>query len=122
MSTDAGVVGECFNGSDDELQGAIMGVIADEMTPKLIGRKVMAIEEAWDATRGSTEPFLRDRRIALRAQACVDSALHDAAGKLSGLPLHVLWGSALTEVPVIVLGGYYREKNELEGLAEEAPG
>ena len=91
--TDAGVIGECFNGGDDELQGAIMRVIADEMTPKLIGRKVIAIEEAWDLTRASTEPFLRDRRIGLRAQACVDSALHDAVGKLAGLPLHVLCGS-----------------------------
>jgi len=117
--TDAGVIGECFNGNDDDLQAAIVRVIADEMAPKLIGRRVMAIEEAWDLTRVSTEPFLRDRRIALRAQACVDSALHDAVGKLTGLPLHVLWGSSLTEVPVIVLGGYYRDKNELEGLAEE---
>ena len=117
--TDAGVIGECFNGGDDELQGAIMGVIADEMTPKLIGRKVMAIEEAWDLTRASTEPFLRDRRIGLRAQACIDSALHDAVGKVTGLPLHVLWGSTLTEVPVIVLGGYYRDWDELKELAEE---
>ena len=119
ITTDAGVVGECFNGNDDELQGAIMRVIADEMTPNLIGRRVMATEEAWDITRASTEPFLRDRRIALRAQACIDSALHDAVGKLAGLPLHVLWGSTLTEVPVIVLGGYYRDWNELKELAEE---
>ena len=119
ITTDAGIVGECFNGNDDELQGAIMRVIADEMTPNLIGRRVMAIEEAWDITRASTEPFLRDRRIALRAQACIDSALHDAVGKLAGLPLHVLWGSTQTEVPVIVLGGYYRDWNELKELAEE---
>lgn len=119
VHTDAGVIGECFNGNDDDLQAAVIRVIADEMAPKLIGRRVMAIDEAWDITRISTEPFLRDRRIALRAQACVDSALHDAVGKLAGLPLHVLWGSSLTEVPVIVLGGYYRDKNELEGLAEE---
>lgn len=119
IHTDAGVVGECFNGSDDELQGAIMRVIAEEMTPKLIGRRVMAIDEVWDITRASTEPFLRDRRIGLRAQSCVDSALHDAVGKLAGLPLHVMWGSALTEVPVIVLGGYYRDWNELKELAEE---
>jgi len=120
VHTDAGVIGECFNGNDDELQAAIIRVIAEEMAPKLVGRRVMAIEQAWEITRASTEPFLRDRRIALRAQACIDSALHDAVGKLAGLPLHVLWGSALTEVPVIVLGGNYREKNELEELAEEA--
>ena len=119
ITTDAGVIGECFNGNDDELQGAIMRVIAEEMTPNLIGRRVMALDEAWDITRASTEPFLRDRRIALRAQACIDSALHDAVGKLAGLPLHVLWGSTVTEVPVIVLGGYYRDWNELKELAEE---
>jgi D-arabinonate dehydratase len=119
VHTDAGVVGECFNGGDDELQGAIIRMIADEMAPRLIGRRVMAIDEAWGLTRISTEPFLRDRRVALRAQACIDSALHDAVGKLVGLPLHVLWGSARTEVPVVLLGGYYREDNELEGLADE---
>src|ERR1041385_6053278 len=66
--TDAGVVGECFNGGDDELQGAIMRVIAEEMPPKRIGRRVSAIEKAWDLPRASPEPFLRDRRIGLRAQ------------------------------------------------------
>jgi len=119
IHTDAGVVGECFNGNDDDLQAAIVRVIVDEMAPKLVGRRVAAIEEAWALTRVSTEPFLRDRRIALRAQACIDSAMHDAVGKLAGLPLHVLWGSARTDVPAIVLGGYYRDKNELEELAEE---
>src|ERR1700743_1017913 len=69
--TDAGIVGECFNGNDDDLQGAIIRVIAEEMTPNLIGRRVMAVDEAWDVTRAATEPFLRDRRIALRAQACI---------------------------------------------------
>src|SRR5437868_8770917 len=43
VHTDAGVVGECFNGSDDELQNSILRVIAEEMTPNLIGRKVMGI-------------------------------------------------------------------------------
>jgi D-arabinonate dehydratase len=94
-------------------------MIVEEMAPKLVGRRVVEVEEAWAITRVSTEPFLRDRRVALRAQACIDSALHDAVGKLAGLPLHALWGSTWTEVPAIVLGGYYRDKNELEELADE---
>ena len=49
IHTDAGVIGECFNGNDDELQGDIIKVIAEEMAPKLIGRRVLAIEEAWDS-------------------------------------------------------------------------
>lgn len=119
IHTDAGVVGECFNGNDDELQGAVIRLIHDELAPRLIGRSVAGLEEAWAATRFATEPFLRDRRVALRAQACVDSALHDAVGKLYGLPLHVLWGRATREVKTVALGGYYRERDELEGLASE---
>jgi D-arabinonate dehydratase len=57
--------------------------------------------------------------VALRAQACIDSAIHDAIGKLANLPLHILWGGARQSVPVVALGGYYRETGDLEGLAEE---
>lgn len=119
VHTDAGVVGECFNGNDDELQPAIIHLIQNELAPMLIGRKVAAIDDAWAATRRATEPFLRDRRVALRAQACVDSALHDAVGKLAGVPMHILWGGARERVPVVALGGYYREKGDLEALADE---
>lgn len=119
VHTDAGVVGECFNGNDDELQPAIIRLIHDELEPLLKGRRVAAVDDAWAATRRATEPFLRDRRVALRAQACVDSALHDAVGKLAGLPLHLLWGGARERVPVVALGGYYRQSGDLEALADE---
>lgn len=119
VHTDSGVVGECFNGNDDELQPAIIRMIHDEMEPLLVGRPVAAIDDAWALTRRATEPFLRDRRVALRAQACIDSALHDAVGKLAGAPLHLLWGGARESVPVLALGGYYRESGDLQALADE---
>jgi D-arabinonate dehydratase len=119
VHTDAGLVGECFNGNDDELQGQIIRMIHDEMEPRLGGRPVAGVSEAWELMRVSTEPFLRDRRVALRAMALIDSALHDGVGKLAGLPLHTMWGSARSDVPVVALGGYYRDKHEIEGLAGE---
>jgi len=119
IHTDAGIVGECFNGNDDELQGAVVGLIENELAPLLVGCRVAAIEDLWASTRRATEPFLRDRRVALRAQACVDSALHDAIGKLLRVPIHVLWGGARASVPVVALGGYYRQSGDLEGLAQE---
>jgi D-galactarolactone cycloisomerase len=119
IHTDSDIVGECFNGNDDELQPAIIRMIHAEMEPPLIGRPVTAIEDIWTLTRRATEPFLRDRRVALRAQACIDSALHDAVGKFFGKPLHVLWGSTRADVPVVALGGYYREPDEPAGLADE---
>ncbi len=119
IHTDAGVIGECFNGNDDALQAAVIQMIDQEMAPRLIGHRVGAIEDAWQLTRKSTEPFLRDRRIALRAQSCIDSALHDAIGKLVGLPINMLWGGAKKEIRVFAIGGYYREKDDLEGLKQE---
>jgi D-galactarolactone cycloisomerase len=119
IHTDAGVVGECFNGNDDALQASIINMIHEEMAPLLIGHRVCAVDAAWALTRQATEPFIRDRRVALRAQACIDSALHDAIGKLANLPLHILWGGARESVPVVALGGYYRETGDLKGLADE---
>ena len=119
IHTDAGVIGECFNGNDDALQAAVIQMIDQEMAPRLIGHRVGAIEDAWLLTRKSTEPFLRDRRIALRAQSCIDSALHDTIGKLVRLPINVLWGGAKKEIRVFAIGGYYREKDDLEGLKQE---
>lgn len=119
IHTDAGVIGECFNGNDDALQASVISMINEEMAPLLIGQSVASIEDIWSLTRKSTEPFLRDRRVALRAQSCIDSALHDAIAKSVGLPINVLWGGAKKHIRVFALGGYYREKNDLEGLAQE---
>ncbi|TQL45031.1 L-alanine-DL-glutamate epimerase-like enolase superfamily enzyme [Homoserinimonas aerilata] len=119
IHTDAGIVGECFLGNDDELQPRIIAMIRDELEPLLIGRRIVAIDEAWDATRASTVPFLRDRRIALRAQACVDAAMHDALGKIAGLPINVMWGAAKQRIPVFALGGYYRAEDDLGALHDE---
>ena len=119
IHTDAGLLGECFNGNDDALQADIVNMIQNEMAPLLIGHRVCAVDDAWALTRRASEPFIRDRRVALRAQACIDSAIHDAIGKLANVPLHILWGGARQTVPVVALGGYYRETGDLEGLAEE---
>ncbi len=119
IHTDAGVIGECFNGNDDALQASVIQMIQEEMAPSLIGQSVSSVEDIWNLTRKATEPFLRDRRIALRAQSCIDSALHDAIGKLVNLPINVLWGGTKKEIRVFALGGYYREKNDLEGLVQE---
>lgn len=119
VHTDTGVIGECFMGNDDELQPSIIRLIVDELEPLLVGTRVVAIENAWTITRTATVPFLRDRRIALRAQALIDAALHDAVGKLAGMSINEMWGGAHSQVPVFALGGYYREHDDVPALREE---
>jgi D-galactarolactone cycloisomerase len=52
---------------------------------------------------------LRDRRLAMQAIACVDSALWDATGKALGEPLYRLWGGFRADIPMIGIGGYYTD-------------
>ena len=65
VHTDAGVIGECYNGGDDELQAPIVRMIG-AMAGKLAGRRVSAISEIWEETRVFTESFFQDRRIPLQ--------------------------------------------------------
>ena len=44
--------------------------------------------------------ILRDRKLAMCAQACVDSALWDAVGKALDAPLYKIWGGYTDKLPV----------------------
>jgi D-galactarolactone cycloisomerase len=105
--TDGGVIGECYNADADEEQATIMQIIHDELAPLVIGKDAMAVENCWEAMRRITFDQLRDRRFAMQAIACVDSAIWDAIGKALQLPLWQLWGGFRDALPMIGIGGYY---------------
>ena len=42
--TDIGVVGECFNGNDDDIQASIIKLIHAELEPRIKGMRLAAIE------------------------------------------------------------------------------
>jgi len=43
------------------------------------------------------------------ALEAIDIALWDLKGKTAGLPLHVLWGGARSSLPILAIGGQYRD-------------
>ena len=112
--TGDGIVGECYNGDEDDTMSAIKQIIDAEITPKLLGQDAFNTEGCWDLARAPTRNILRDRKLATQAQACVDSAIHDAVGKALGIPLFKMWGGYRSELPVICVAGYY-EKNQSPG-------
>jgi D-galactarolactone cycloisomerase len=114
--TDEGIVGEAYAGDEDAGLLEIDAIIHQEIAPRLIGADAMAIERCWELSRETTFNILRDRRLGLVAQACVDTALWDAIGKALGQPLHKLWGGYRDIVPVICIGGYY---DGAQTIAEE---
>jgi D-galactarolactone cycloisomerase len=105
--TEEGIVGEAYNADADEEQPVIMRVIRDELAPMLVGRDALAYEQCWELMRRITFDQLRDRRFAMQAIACIDSAIWDATGKAVQMPLYRLWGGFRDALPMIGIGGYY---------------
>ena len=117
--TKEGVVGECFSNNEDTGQAEIVRIIHEEIAPRLIGRDAFLVEACWQAMHPITRNFLRDRRMAIRAIACVDAALWDTVGKALNTPLHKMWGGFRDEIPVVAMGAYYYPENDLQQVSAE---
>jgi D-galactarolactone cycloisomerase len=120
VTTEEGIVGEAYAADEDKTLGDIVGVIRDEIAPKLIGQDAFSYERCWELGYPATYDQLRDRRIGLVALACVDFAIWDAIGKALGQPLWRLWGGYRDRVPVNIIGGYYGR--DLAGIRDEVEG
>ena len=107
LFTADGLVSEVYSGDTDAEQALIVGIIHDELAPRVIGRSAADPEGAWRAMEPATNDILRDRGLALQAIACVDTAIWDLFGRALGLPLHRAWGSVTDALPISVIGGYY---------------
>ena len=107
LHTRDGVVSEVYNGDTDHEQALLVGIIHDELAPRVLGRSATDPEGAWLAMEPSTNNILRDKGLALQSIACLDTAIWDVFGKAMGMPLHRLWGSVADSLPMSVIGGYY---------------
>ena len=81
LSTADGLTSEVYTGDTDAEQALVVGIIHDELAPRVIGRSAADPEGAWRAMEPSTNDILRDRGLALQAIACVDVAIWDVFGQ-----------------------------------------
>jgi L-alanine-DL-glutamate epimerase-like enolase superfamily enzyme len=120
LHTEAGIVGEAYVGDEDGALIEIERIVRDEIAPRVLGEDLFAIERIWQLARPATFDILRDRRLGLVACAGIDTAAWDATGKALGQPLWRLWGGYRNTLPMISIGGYYREDanipREIEAL------
>src|SRR5712691_8476851 len=106
--TTEGIVGESYNGDEEgDAQVRLVRTIIDTLAPLLEGRDAAMVESCWQAMLPITYDILGDRALAMKAIACVDSALWDALGKSLAAPLFKIWGGFRSELPIIAIGGYY---------------
>ena len=120
--TDAGIVGECYNGDEDSAMPDVVRIIHDEIAPRLIGMDAFNVEACWEAMLPATRDILRPRIFGTSAQACVDSAIWDAVGKALGVNLARLWGGGAAALPVVCIAGYYEDGKTLADLGREMEG
>lgn len=127
-----GVRGVMFGGDEWRWQKEIADLINDHFHGLLAGRNVMDVEQHWDAmfqsramekwNRSIHVLDLANRAVQMQAIAAVDIALWDAIGKALHLPVWKLLGGYRDRVPVLAIGGYYRENKGNRELAEELRG
>jgi L-alanine-DL-glutamate epimerase-like enolase superfamily enzyme len=118
VTAENGTVGEAYAGDEDTSLLEIVRIVSDEITPALTGTDAFAIERCWQLARPATFDILRDRRASLVACALVDTALWDAIGKALEAPLWRLWGGYRSELPMILIGGYYGHADLADEVVE----
>src|SRR5712691_6372056 len=118
LRTDAGLVSEVYNGDNRRDGRAIVRIIHEELAPRVRGSDVFERERIWQAMFALSHAQ-RDRKLLLEAIACVDCAIWDAVGKAEGRSVCELLGGGRRALPIITIGGYYREGKTLADVGRE---
>ena len=118
IHTAGGLVSEVYNGDNRAHGRDIVAIIQNELTPLLIGEDASRIEQLWAKMFPVTIPN-RDRKQAMEAIACVDTALWDLLGKSFGANVATLLGGCRDRLPIIAIAGYYEEGKTLADLGRE---
>jgi L-alanine-DL-glutamate epimerase-like enolase superfamily enzyme len=114
LTTEDGIVGEIYNGDETDHLEAIVHMIEKEMGPRIIGENIFDTTGIYNKIYPFTFNILKDRKIALNAISCIDSVVYDTIGKTLNAPLVTLWGGSKTELPVMLIGGYYTEGMDVD--------
>lgn len=93
IRTDDGVDGHAFLGASSRGGHLDAHSLIDHLKPRLMGQNPL------DRERLNREMHKRARATTLRAIGAMDVALWDIGGKIAGLPIHQLLGSARNNLP-----------------------
>jgi D-arabinonate dehydratase len=119
LHTDDGLVSEVYNGDNREQGREIVRLIREDLAPRVIGQDLSEGELIWQRMFALTHQS-RDRKTLMEAIACVDCAIWDLVGKARGQSVAALLGGRRRErLPIISIGGYYREGKTLADIGRE---
>jgi L-alanine-DL-glutamate epimerase-like enolase superfamily enzyme len=119
LRTNDGLVSEVYNGDNREHGLEIVRLIHDELAPLMRDQDLFQGEAIWERLLALTHSS-RDRKTLMEAIACVDCAVWDLVGKARGQSVCALLGGRPPwRLPIISIGGYYREGKTLADIGRE---
>lgn len=121
LTTSDGLASEVYNGDNREHGPEIVRLITEDLFPRVKGMSLFQCERVWEAMFALSHTS-RDRKTLLEAIACLDCAVWDLTGKALGKSVRELLGGYHTSLPLISIGGYYREGKTLADIGREMEG
>jgi D-arabinonate dehydratase len=118
LRTDDGLVSEVYNGDNREHGPEIVRLIREDLGPLLRGQELTDVERIWSRLFALSHAS-RDRKLLMEAIACVDCAIWDVLGKARGQSVCAQLGGRPGSLPIISIGGYYREGKTLADIGRE---
>jgi len=119
LRTDDGLVGLVYNGDNREHGPEIVRLIRDDLAPILKEQDPAEVERIWSRLFALSHAS-RDRKLLMEAIACVDCAIWDVLGRARGQSVcAMLGGQPGRRLPIISIGGYYREGKTLADIGRE---
>jgi len=116
LQTDDGLVGLVYNGDNREHGPEIVRLIRDDLAPILKEQDPAEVERIWSRLFTLSHAS-RDRKLLMEAIACVDCAIWDVLGRARGQSVcAMLGGQPGRRLPIISIGGYYREGKTLADI------
>jgi L-alanine-DL-glutamate epimerase-like enolase superfamily enzyme len=84
---------------------SVAGIVEGKLAPAIEGRDALASSACWQAMHAALRNAGQAGGGAM-ALSAVDLALHDLRGRLLGVPVHRLLGTARDAVPIYASGGF----------------
>jgi D-arabinonate dehydratase len=118
IHTDEGITGSAYT-----LEGAavVLSAVRDLVGPVVVGQDPFDTERLWDKMYRTSLKVGR-RGAVMRALSAVDIALWDVKGRALNTPLYKLLGAYTDRVPAYLSGGYYREGESFQQMADGIAG
>jgi len=117
VRTDEGITGSAYTAGGS----VVVAAVNDTLKPLVMGSDPFDTERLWDKMFRTTLTLGRKGAV-IRGLSTIDIAFWDIKGRALNMPLYKLLGAYTDRVPIYSSGGYYRQGESFQQMADEMAG